>query len=273
MRDDPDFLKAAFQSQHNLIGLATAVGFAVVGFTWLPLLLAAGVELIVLPLVASSPRFQRLVRTRLVQDEMDRAEAAKEDETGALLAKLPASERARYAELQLVSRDIRENYQRLHECSQPVLAELVAKMDYLLAFWIRTRGALVRYAAYLASTDADEIRARVAELDREIAQAPARVQPVKAKTRAVLVQRLERHGRAEENRQLVEAQTETVVEVLQLLRDQSFAMNDPRTIASQLDSLVASAETAERDVRDIEDVLALEEAPPSARAAAPRAHA
>jgi hypothetical protein len=45
-----------------------------------------------------------------------------------------------------------------------------------------------------------------------------------------------------------------VLEVLQLLRDQSYSMRDPREITSQLDGLVSSAEETERGVRDMEEI-------------------
>jgi hypothetical protein len=84
------------------------------------------------------------------------------------------------------------------------------------------------------------------------------VQQIKARTRIVLEKRLERYQKAMENRQLVEAQTETVEEVLQLLRDQSYSMRDPRTITAQLDGLVSSAEDTERGVRDLEELMSIE---------------
>ena len=61
MNEEPNYLKAAFQSQYNLIGLGTALGFAILAGSFFPLLLAAGVQLAVLPLVAGSERYQRLV--------------------------------------------------------------------------------------------------------------------------------------------------------------------------------------------------------------------
>ena len=96
-------------------------------------------------------------------------------------------------------------------------------------------------------------------LDHEVGQGPERVQQIKARTRQVLAKRLERYQKAQENRQLVEAQTETVEEVLQLLRDQSYAMRDPKTITDQLDGLVTSAEETERGVRDMEELLSMEQ--------------
>jgi len=95
-------------------------------------------------------------------------------------------------------------------------------------------------------------------LEHEMTAGPERVQQIKARTRLVLEKRLERYRKALENRQLVEAQTETVEEVLQLLRDQSYSMRDPRTITEQLDGLVSSAEDTERGVRDLEELMSIE---------------
>jgi len=86
-----------------------------------------------------------------------------------------------------------------------------------------------------------------------------RIQSIKAKTRAVLEKRLARYTKALENKQLIDAQTETVLEVLQLLRDQSYSMRDPREITNQLDGLVSSAEETERGVKDMEDILSAEQ--------------
>jgi len=59
--EEPNYLAHAFKSQYNLIALATAIGFALLSGSGLPLILVAGVQLTVLPLVAWSPRFQRLI--------------------------------------------------------------------------------------------------------------------------------------------------------------------------------------------------------------------
>ena len=92
-------------------------------------------------------------------------------------------------------------------------------------------------------------------LEHEMARGPEKVQQVKARTRAVLGKRLERYQKAVENRELISAQTETIQEVLHLLRDQSYSMRDPRSIAEQVDGLISSAEETERGVKDLEEIL------------------
>ena len=250
---EPNYLLEAFKSQYNLIGLGTAVGFAVLSGSFLPLLIAAGVELTVLPLLE---RFQRYNRAR--NREKDR-EAKRRGDREAMLESLTDGERRRYDELEGLAEEIRQNYGGLDTSSQMLLDEVVRKLDFLLSFYLRMRSSVSRYEEYFESTDPRRIQERMVRLDQEIARSPERVRQVKARTRAVLEKRMERYQKALENKQLVDAQTETVQEVLHLLRDQSYSMSDPRTITEQLDHLVSSAEETERGVRDMEALLGIEQ--------------
>ena len=102
--EEPNYLLEAFKSQYNLIGLGTAVGFAVLSGSFLPLVIAAGVELTVLPLME---RFQRYNRAR--NREKDR-EARRRGERAAMLEALSDGERRRYDELEGLAEEIRQNY-------------------------------------------------------------------------------------------------------------------------------------------------------------------
>ena len=175
-----------------------------------------------------------------------------------MLQCLTDPERQRYYGLQRLATEIRQNYKALDSSSQMLVEELVRKLDFLLSFYLRMRYSLSRYHNYFSTTDPERIQERIAMLDHEMASGPERVQQIKARTKSVLEKRLDRYQKAQENRQLVEAQTETVEEVLQLLRDQSYSMRDPRTITEQLDGLVSSAEDTERGVRDLEELMAIE---------------
>jgi hypothetical protein len=257
--EEPNYLAHAFKSQYNLIGLGTLIGFALLSGTALPLLLAAGAEMVILPLVAGSERYKRLVRARLLQEEASEKQKRREVEASEMLRSLPEVERDRYLGLETLAREIRENYKGLDTSSQALLDEVVRKLDFLLSFYLRMRYSLSRYESYLATTDPGRIERRIKDLDRESREGPPRIQQIKARTRGVLQKRLERYHKAAENRQLVDAQTETVLEVLQLLRDQSYSMRDPREITAQLDGLVSAAEETERGVKDLEDILGSED--------------
>lgn len=257
--EEPNYLAQAFKSQYNLIGLGTALGFAILSASALPLLLAAGVQMVVLPLVAGSERYQRLVRARMLEEHATEKERQRHLEAREMLQELPEDERQRYHGLSTLAQEIRENYKGLDASSRVLLDEVVQKLDFLMSFYLRMRYSLTRYDSYLATTDPGRIEQRIKDLDLEAREGPPRIQTIKARTKGVLLKRLERYRKAEENRQLVDAQTETVLEVLQLLRDQSYAMRDPREITAQLDGLVSAAEETERGVKDMEDLLSTED--------------
>jgi hypothetical protein len=256
--EDPNYLAHAFKSQYNLIGLGTALGFAVLSGTLLPIIVAAGLEMVVLPLVSGSSRFQRLVRARTSEEAEEQHAARQRMEASEMLQYMPDPERQRYRVLQALTTEIRQNYKGMDSSSQMLLEQLVEKLDFLLSFYLRMRYSLTRYHNYFNSTDPERIQERIAMLDHEMKSGPERVQQIKSRTRSVLVKRLERYSKAVENRDLIDAQTETVQEVLQLLRDQSYSMRDPRSITEQIDGLVSSAEETERGVKDMEEILSME---------------
>jgi hypothetical protein len=255
--DEPNYLKAAFKSQYNLIGLATALGFAILSGDPMPwLVAAAGIELMMLPLVAGNGRFQRLMKARAIEDREDAQQEKVQLEATEMLRQLSDYERGRYRQLQQLGQEIRHNYGSLDSSSQMLLQDLEKKLEFLLSFYLRMRSSLSRYERYFATTDPEQMQERIAMLQHEMeSQPPSKIQQVKGRTKVVLEKRLERYAKALENKTLVEAQTETVQEVLQLLRDQSYSMRDPRTITEQLDGLVTSAEETERGVRDMESLL------------------
>lgn len=259
--DEPSYFWHAFKLQYNLIGLGTALGFALLSGSLLPLIVAAGVELIVLPMLAGNPRFQNVVKAEHFSERQEQQQVRKQLEASEMLRVLPEPERRTYQAMVRLTGEIRENYRGLDSSSQVLLEELVTKLDSLMSFYLRMRYSLARYGNYFASTDREQIEERIAMLEHEMTNGPERIQQIKAKTKAVLEKRLERYAKALENKQLIEAQTEAVQEALQLLRDQSYSIKDPRSIAGQLDDLVSRAEVTERGVQDIEALFDLDGEP------------
>src|SRR5437016_4988371 len=93
--DQTNFVREALKWQYNWIGLVGAAAFAIVSGTGLPLVLAAGLELIYLSLVPQSSRFRRLVRSWKYAEEKRRNEM----KLSAMFHELPPEIRNRYADL------------------------------------------------------------------------------------------------------------------------------------------------------------------------------
>src|SRR5215831_10904288 len=131
--DNINFVKEALKWQYNWIGLAGAAAFALVAGSGFPLVLAAGLELIYISLVPQSSRFRRLVRSWQFAAEKKRLE----QNLAALFQEIPPEMRIRYARLDQLCRNIRENYGKLSSTSQIFVKDMQDKLDGLLQGYVR----------------------------------------------------------------------------------------------------------------------------------------
>src|SRR5918993_3321255 len=118
--NQPDFVKAALKWQYNWIGLAGAAAFAVVYGSGLPLVLAAGLELIYVAVVPQSSRFRRLVRSWQYAEEKKKHE----EKTRAIFMDLPDAVKVRYSDVVKVCYQIRTNYDKLSSSSQIFVSQM-----------------------------------------------------------------------------------------------------------------------------------------------------
>jgi uncharacterized protein YukE len=246
-----DFVKAALRWQYNWIGLAGAAAFALVSGTGLPLVLAAGVELIYLAVVPQSSRFRRLVRSWQYAEEKRKHEWS----LNALFQELPPEMRLRYADVDKVCQSIRQNYGRLSSTSQMFAQQMEDRLQGLAQSFLRLLFAAFQYRQYLHSTDPRAIKKDLDSLQAALASDPAKVQEINRKRIEILTKRLEKYGKAQENCKVVDAQCAAIEEVLQLIRDQSATLRDPQQLSDQLDSLVKDVDQTEQTVREVESIF------------------
>ena len=254
--DDKDdgsisYVKAAFHWQYNWITLAGAAGFAVISGSGLPLLLAAGLELIYLSTVPQNPRFQRLVRSWKYDEQKKLQQRGLSD----LFRELPPEMRSRYARLDAVCQGIRENYKRLTSTSQMFAEQMESKLDGLSQSYVRLLNSAFHHRQYLSTTNLDLIRKEVAQVKLSMDKDPPKVQDINRKRIEILNKRMEKFDKIKENCQVVDAQCAAIEDVLQLIRDQSVTMRDPQEINEHLDNLVKDVEQTEETVREVESIF------------------
>jgi hypothetical protein len=256
MADDKDdgslsYVKAAFHWQYNLIALAGAVGFAVISTSGLPLILAAGAELIYLSTVPQNSRFQRLVRSWKYAEQKKAQQRGLSD----LFRELPPEMRSRFARLDAVCQAIRENYKRLSSTSQMFAEQMESKLDGLSQSYVRLLNSAFHHRQYLSTTNLDLIRKEVAQVKLSMDKDPPKVQDINRKRIEILNKRMEKFDKIKENCQVVDAQCAAIEDVLQLIRDQSVTMRDPQEINEHLDNLVKDVEQTEETVREVESIF------------------
>ena len=162
--DQTNFIKEALKWQYNWIGLAGAAAFALVSGTGLPLVLAAGLELIYLSVVPQSSAFRRLIRSRKYAEDKRK----KEIQLTAMFMELPIEMRTRYSALDSICRSIRANYTRLSSTSQMFLEQMEQKLQGLLQAYLRLLFAARQSGEYLRTTDPESIKRDLAKLQQSL---------------------------------------------------------------------------------------------------------
>ena len=250
-RSEPSYIKEAFKWQYNLIALGGAAAFSVMAGSPLPVILAAGAELMYLASVPNMSAFQRLVRSWRYADE----KRDHDDNLRAMQSALPPEIRDRVRHLEGFVEAIRRNYARLSSTSQAFIGQIETQLQGLMTAFVRLANSDVQHVQYLQTTDANAIRNEVKYLTDRLPKDPPKVQEINKKRIEILDKRVEKYQRIRENRQVIDAQCRAIEDVLQLIHDQSITMTDPQQVSDRLESLVKDVEQTEGSVREMEAIF------------------
>src|SRR5580658_4741759 len=212
-----NYVKEAFHLQYNWIAMVGAGAFALVSGSFLPVILAGGLELMYLAIVPQNWRFQRLVRSWKFADQQQK----QQQQLGNLLRMLPADLQSRYIHAAQVCGSIRTNFTQLSSTSQIFLQQIDTRLQGLLNGYARLLSAAAQQLQYLRSTEQEGIKREIGSLQKSLSSDPLKVQEINKKRIEILTKRLEKFDKISENRRVVDAQCSAVEDVLMLVRDQS----------------------------------------------------
>lgn len=252
--DEPEsisFVKEAINLQYNWIALAGAGAFALVSGSFLPLILAGGLELMYLAIVPQNARFQRLVRSWKLAEQQKQNQQKLSD----MLRTLPPDMQSRYIHSAQVCNSIRSNFTQLSSTSQIFLQQIDSRLQGLLNGYARLLLAAAQQQQYMRTTDANDIKREIAALQKTLNTDLPKVQEINKKRIEILTKRQEKFDKICENRKVVDAQCAAVEDVLMLVRDQSVTMRDPQQVSDRLENLVHDVEQTEQTVQQVEAIF------------------
>lgn len=250
-REEINFVKEAFHLQYNWIALAGAGAFAVISGSFLPVILAGGLELMYLAVVPHNFRFQRLVRSWKFAEQQKQNRQKLSD----MLKSLPAEMQSRYIHSAQVCNSIHSNFAQFSSTSQIFLQQIDSRLQGLLNGYARLLLAAAQQRQYMRSTDANDIKREIAALQKMLNSDPPKVQEINKKRIEILTKRQEKFDKICENRKVVDAQCAAVEDVLMLVRDQSVTMRDPQQVSDRLENLVHDVEQTEQTVQQVEAIF------------------
>jgi len=245
------YVKEAFNLQYNWIALAGAGAFALLSGSFLPIVLAGGLELMYLAIVPHNFRFQRLVRSWKFAEQQKQNQRKLNE----MLKTLPPDMQSRYIHSAQVCNSIRTNFAQLSTTSQIFLQQIDSRLQGLLNGYARLLLAAAQQQQYMRSTDANDIKHEITTLQKALSTDPPKVQEINKKRIEILTKRQEKFDKICENRKVVDAQCAAVEDVLMLVRDQSVTMRDPQQVSDRLENLVHDVEQTEQTVQQVEAIF------------------
>lgn len=254
---DINYTKEAFFNGWNLVFIITAVVVAAgVSFQtgapdWLfelMLVFAAAAEFLYLGIMPRNERFRRLVRSKKAADY--RPPSGKE-----IYRLLSKHSQRRYARLRKLQEDIRLNYRKLSYASQGLLDSHLQKIEGLLESFLNLVYQKERYENYTHDAMENEVARAIDELKEDMKGDPPRLRSIKKRRLKILEQRMARFQRGRDNLAVIEAQLETIEDVIKYIHEQSITLRNPEEITFQLDLLLNEVEETEASVEEIESVF------------------
>lgn len=253
-----NYTKEAFLHPWNLTFLigAMVLSFAVsmfgTGLSWTfetILIFASALELLYLGFMPRQDRFRRAVRSQKA------AEHAKPPSQKELFQLLTKNSQRRYARLRKLGKDIQANYRKTNYASQGMLDSHVKKISGLLDSYLKLLYQQERYEySTQVRSEAEVVRA-ITELRSDMEDDPPKVAAIKGRRMKILEQRLDRFKRGAENLEIIEAQLETIEDVVKYIHEQSLTLSNPQEITFQLDTLLNEVEETRSTVEEMEEVF------------------
>ena len=254
--EDINYTKEAFYKWWNLVYVAVALFLSlIIGVNGghledfiAPLLLTMTPEALYLGVVPRMDRFQRAVRSKKLAGQR-RDPSQKE-----IYRQLSRRNQRRYARLRQLEDAIEANYAKLSSASQTLLQNHLQKIDGLLEAHLNLLHRHERYLDYTEAATESEVRRSIEAVRDRLEEASPRVREVKERRLRVLKQRLRRFREGHENREVIEAQLQTIEDVVRYIHEQSWTLQDPDAITHQLDALLDEVEETQQSVQSVEEV-------------------
>ena len=244
MADEPkkrSLFHRAFWNQYNLILVGASALFSIATFTWIPLVLGAGVEALWLVLGADSSPFKRWVA---IQEGVERREALKREAESAL-ATLEPTYGQRFRDLLACSVRI-QSLAKANPCLETSLIQTeMSKLGQLLHSFLQMALTHQRLGHYLADNDENDLRRDIEASERALRNEQNEQVLVGLRQGLALAQkRLKQHEQIEANWRALGVKMDTLDKSFRYLESHVVAISEREQLAQEIDDLIVGVDAA-----------------------------
>ncbi|MEM1349231.1 MAG: hypothetical protein AAGI01_11790 [Myxococcota bacterium] len=237
----------SFLNQYNLIMLGFSVVLGMIFFSWLPLLIAFGLEIMYLALFPDTALYEAYIKRKYA--ELDAAEERKLLETR--LASLTSAQRANFDMIQTLVVSTKENFREKQ--AESMYSSMITKLDQLQVHFLRMMELINSYESYLNSVRPGELERARNDVRRQLQTSSARLQKSLHERLDILDKRIDRLKSVRENHTIVRTQLDTIADMMRFFYESSLTMDNPKGISQKIDDLLIDLESTEETVLEFDD--------------------
>lgn len=257
--------RRAFANQYNYILLAGIGLFSIATFSWLPLLVGAGVEALWLTLGPDTPFFRRWALAQETAEQRERFE----QQAAAAIGGLEPGYVARFKQLEALAQEIEKLAEENPSLETSLLQDEMKKLGSLLHSWLQLAAMHQRLGGSIGDNSETEIQREINRLERALAGEKSRdVQASLRQNLALEQKRMKQHQQITATFKVVTIKMDTLEKSLRYLRTHILSIGKREELTSELDELVLGVESVaelEREIDPLDDDLRRARAAAAAR--------
>ncbi len=234
--------RRAFANQYNAILMAGAGLFAIATFSWLPLLVGAGIETLWLVLGADTPFFRAWVE----RQESGEAKVQLAKQAADALTHLPKSYVDRFHALELVAQDINKMAEDNPSLENRLIQDEMNKLGGLLNSFLQMAILHNRLSVYMASNSETDIQRDINRCDQALSVEKDRdVRLTLQQSMALAQKRMKQHTSIESTFKVVSVKMDTLEKSFRYLRSHVLAMGKDEELTEEIDGLILGVQSVE----------------------------
>jgi hypothetical protein len=230
------YLRRALTHPYSLFVMLTAAAFGLIGGFASVLLLGVAVELLTLMVIPHCQFFRKHIDQTI--ERTKRAEAAR-----ARRLLMPQLEEIHRQELERIDILV----EKIPDCLD---------LSRLTSSYVRLALAYRASKESLAAIDRHALQNEIQLLEAAQETAPPRLRKLHLRRAAIARQRADRYDRTRENLEVIRHQLATIVELIQLMHEQTMTPFDTQEMNEEVDRLLADLEAHEGALRELSEELA-----------------
>jgi hypothetical protein len=232
----------AFANQYNAILLGGAGLFALVTFSWLPLLIGAGIETLWLVLGADTPFFKKWVEAQ----ENNEAKEALAAQAAQSLKTLKPAYVERFKALEQIAQDINRMAEDNPSLETSLISDEMNKLGRLLNTFLQMATMHQRLSIYMNQNNETEIQRDINRCEQALgAERDREVKASLQQSLALAQKRMRQHADIESAFKVVSVKMDTLEKSFRYLRSHILAIGKREELTEEIDGLIDGVESVE----------------------------